>query len=186
MRWRNIRRQRLSHDDCNNSNALKAWFRPSLLVACFLLYTWHGPCRQLKGVSSRPIKIKMLLMLLVMIPISVAYTWMNINCGDGGLQALKEGQQLHVINEPWTCGTQSFGIPGVSGVLWKKNAMQFWATEFWETQPFMNLHYCDSVGKNRISTEVQLVLLSRWLEQIAVTVGGYCGASLLKLRHRRV
>ena len=38
---------------------------------------------------------------MVIIPISVAYGFMNMNCGDAGLQNLKEKQQLHVIDESW-------------------------------------------------------------------------------------
>jgi len=48
--------------------------------------------------------MSMVITLIVMIPISVAYGFMNMNCGDAGLKALKQEEHLHVIDESWTRG----------------------------------------------------------------------------------
>lgn len=47
----------------------------------------------------RRIKMSMVITLIVMIPISVAYGFMNMNCGDAGLKALKQEEHLHVIDD---------------------------------------------------------------------------------------
>ena len=59
---------------------------------------WKRAC----DISSRRIKMSMVITLMVTIPIAVAYGFMNTKCGDAGLQAIqKQKDHLHVIDESW-------------------------------------------------------------------------------------
>ena len=74
-------------------------------LLCSLLFTRYSDISIHFGPVPRRIKMSMVITLIVMIPISVAYGFMNMNCGDAGLKALKQKEHLHVIDESWRCGT---------------------------------------------------------------------------------